>query len=215
MDLVTDLQYCPTVTYFAYLHLAETVHLEAHETFQKQTYRNRCTILNGGTPLSLTIPIVHKTRVKTIKEVEIDYTQKWQNQHWRAIQSAYGKAPFFDYYADDLKKEIYTNYTFLFDLNRNILSLCLDSLQLSCIIDETSLYNKEVEAGVLDIRGLIHPKKERAPHKCVAYNQHFGNDFVTDMSILDLLFCEGSNAYNIIIEISTILKNELELREIR
>ena len=37
-----------------------------------------------------------------IKDVRIDYSQKWLNNHWRTITSAYRNAPFFEYYADDL-----------------------------------------------------------------------------------------------------------------
>ena len=40
----------------------------------------------------------------SLAEVRIDYGQKWLNNHWRTIRSAYGKAPFFEHYCEDLEK---------------------------------------------------------------------------------------------------------------
>ena len=52
-----------------------------------------------------------------------------------------------------------------------------------------------------DLRGLIHPKSmpgNQTFFSPVPYTQLFGRKFEANLSILDLLFCEGPNADNIL-----------------
>src|SRR5687767_15886504 len=86
-----------------------------------------------------------------VKDVRIDYTQKWLNNHWRAIQSAYGKAPFFEYYSDDLHTVLFRNHVFLYDLNLELLTLCLKWLKWSLPIRETIIFETAAPVGVLDL----------------------------------------------------------------
>ena len=63
------------------------------------------------------------------------------------------------------------------------------------------------ENGIIDLRSALHPKKTSGADKFYqpkSYIQLFGNEFVPNMSIIDLLFCEGPNARNIIIQSTTV-----------
>lgn len=208
--LILEAQYFPSVAYFVALANADKVVIDTCEHFEKQTYRNRCTIVGANGPLNLTIPIQHTKLKIPMKDVLIDYKQKWLNTHWRAIQSAYGKAPFFDYYAFYIEEELKQEYSGLMELNKALLTLCLKLLQLDVRIEWSENYIEPNEVGIIDFRSFIHPKKQIAElsgFKPEMYTQIFGNEFVPNMSILDLLFCEGPNALEIIRRSGVLIKN--------
>jgi hypothetical protein len=190
--ILIDLHYFPSISYFKEIAKADTVILEAHETFQKQTYRNRCEILTANGKESLIIPIVHGSS-GMIKDIKIDYSQRWFQIHDRSLRAAYGKAPFFDFMMPDISTVFAKKIPFLWDLNHEMLSLCLDKLTLRTNLIESKTYTNraECEANILDLRGAITPQANREYRQNVSkkYHQVFGNEFVTDLSILDLLYC--------------------------
>ncbi len=197
MQILLDLQYLPNTTYFSLLAKAEKVIIEKHENFVKQTYRNRAHILTPNGVDTLSIPLIGSQKKIKISEIKIDHSQKWANRHWRAIKSAYGKAPFFEYYADYIKQEIYADHTTLFNLNLSLLTLCLKFLQIENPLAFTSSYQKISKTPITDLRSSIHPKKSFTSSikiEYIPYQQVFGNSFVQNLSILDLLFAEGPNA---------------------
>jgi hypothetical protein len=129
--------------------------------------------------------------------VKIDYTQKWLNNHWRAIQSAYGKAAFFEYYADEFHDILFRKPAHLYDLNLSLLTLCLDLLKINVKVSETHHYEKQPVGDVIDLRSTIHPKKSdnfREHENAGSYVQVFGNKFVPNLSVIDLIFCAGPDA---------------------
>ena len=200
--LTLELQYFPCTSYLSiFLSQDEPVALEQHEYFVKQTYRNRCKILTANGIDVLSVPVLAGNSKTLIRDIRIDYNQKWINRHWRSIQSAYGKAPFFEYYADGFRDILLSKPTFLFDLNLSLLTLCLENLQIEKPLMFTDEYIKYLDNPADDLRSVIHPKKSSATeinYTPVAYSQVFGSKFVNDLSILDLLFCEGPSAYQII-----------------
>lgn len=195
--VLIEAQYLPPIAFFAAIYGEPVIALERYEHYVKQSYRNRCQIVDPAGRRDLVIPIVHATGKMLISEVEIDYRQKWVNNHWRSIQSAYGKAPFFEYYADDLHDLLYAKPAGLYDLNRQLLSMCLKAIGLKTQVTETVSYNKSVEKGVLDLRNAIDVKKPAALDRIftpVPYAQVFGSSFVENTSIIDLIFCVGPEA---------------------
>lgn len=180
---------------------ADKVYIEKHEHFVKQTYRNRTHILSANGVDVLSIPLLGSQKKIPVSEIQIDYKQKWTNRHWRAIQSAYGKSPFFIHYSELFNEEIYAGHTNLFELNYRLLTLCLKLLEIDTPLVFTSVYQKEPSSSIIDLRSAIHPKKPfTSPSKIVyiPYQQVFGKGFVEGLSILDLLFSEGPNSGTII-----------------
>ena len=167
----------------------------------KQTFRNRCRINTSNGEKHLIIPVISSRQERRIIEVRLDFTQKWLNNHWRTIQSAYGKAPFFDHYSDDLHQILFKKVGFLYELNYMLLSMCLKWLNWDIPLKETEYYAQSMPNDVLDLRSAINPKKLEQCHQFyypVTYNQVFGNTFVENLSLIDLIFCEGPEASKII-----------------
>ena len=96
-----DLQYLPSLEYFAALLKYDYVYLEANEHYQKQSYRNRCYIRAANKVDLLSVPVLDGRRKVLIRDIRIDYQQGWLKDHWRAITSAYGKTPYFEQHGLD------------------------------------------------------------------------------------------------------------------
>ncbi len=207
-SILIEAQYLPCVAYFAAMQPASIIILEKHENFQKQTYRNRCYILSSRGKEMLILPLTSKHGNVCITDIKIDYSQKWLNHHWRSIQSAYGRAPFFEHYACDLEKVLFAKHSFLYDLNYQVLSMCLKWLKWNVTVKESLAYEKTMDSSITDLRSLINPKKtdmEEKFYKSIAYTQVFGSTFVKNVSLIDLIFCEGPAARKLI-EASAIVK---------
>ena len=196
-----ELQYLPCLEFFTFIYQLDQLIIECNENFVKQTFRNRTNILNANGETSLTIPVLKSNSKILIRKIEIDNSQNWMKSHWRSIQSSYGKAPYFEYYSEEFRNIFSKKEKYLFDFNWHLLTLCLKNLQINKVIIFTKSYEKAPESSILDIRSIIHPKVEystRSYYQPIPYIQLFGNKFVPNLSIIDLLFCEGPNASNII-----------------
>jgi len=135
-----------------------------------------------------------------MEEILIDYSQKWESIHLRGIQSAYGKAPFFEYFFPYFESALIKRPEKLWDLNWELLTICLKLLKsnVKLVKSKSHIDLTEVE----DIRAQIVPKasfSSRSYYTPVIYSQLFGLDFEPNLSVVDLLFCEGPAAKNIIL----------------
>jgi hypothetical protein len=206
-----ELHYLPSVQYFASLARHKVVTIERHEYFVKQSYRSRCVINTSQGPQTLIVPLSGKSNAgpnghfkSLITEVRIDYSQKWLNNHWRSIQSAYAKAPFFEYYADALHRVLFKQYPYLYELNMSLLTLCLKWLKLDVQIQESLAYEKEAVLGEFDLRNAVSSKNKalmKDEPRFKPYTQVFGNAFVNNLSIIDLIFCTGPQALTYLQEV--------------
>jgi len=196
-----ELHYLPSLEYFCALQQFDAIELEKCENYVKQSYRNRCYINTAQGVEMLIVPLTSKHGKTLIKDVRIDQSKKWQNNHWRTIESAYRKAPFFEYYSDDLRSILYHKQDFLFDLNLELLSFCLKSIRLNPTLSVSLFYEKVTLKPVFDLRSQINPKKpasDRNFYKPESYQQVFGSGFVENLSLIDLLFCEGPRATSLL-----------------
>ncbi|MBO5803891.1 MAG: WbqC family protein [Bacteroidales bacterium] len=194
--------YFPPIDYFVAIANGGDVRLEQYENYCKQSYRSRCNIFACDGVLSLTIPVVTSGNNTPIREVKVDYTKKWLQQHTRALVSAYMSSPFFEYYQDDIFGVLESGEKYLFDLNCKLMDLLMENLGLNREITLTDEYipTHLLQDNVLDYRERIHPKKgspiftdevKQKPYYQV-FSQKYG--FVSGLSVLDLLFNEGPQA---------------------
>lgn len=199
--VLLPLYFLPNLEYFAALLPFDTLVLEACEPLPRRTYRNRCHVLTANKVDTLTVPLVESRRAVPIREARIDYRQPWMRRHWGCLQSAYGKSPFYEYYAADLEAVYNREFDTLFDFNAALLTLCLGFLGVKKPITYTLSHSLEVEKDAFDAKSLISNRKaSNSAHlyNPVPYHQTFGNDFVANLSIIDLLFNKGPEARQVL-----------------
>lgn len=198
--VVIEPHYLGSLEYFTLLMQSDNVCLEICDSFQKQTYRNRAYFLTSNKTQSLIVPLNYSNGTPT-KDVKIDYSQRWLKDHWGAFYSAYGKAPFFEYFSDDFRDIWEKKKSHLIEMNIAFLELVMKLLQIKIPISFTSQYDKVCDGE--DYRNLISPKKpfsDRTIYRSITYTQLFGNIFVPNLSVVDLLMCEGPNARQILLD---------------
>jgi WbqC-like protein family len=186
--------YLPSLEYCCALLSVDNLVLEKHSHYSKQAQLNRCYINTTQGRQRLSVPIAGPKNNMPLLEIRIDYTYRWQSNHWRSIESAYAKSPYFEHYNSELQAILFQHHVFLCDLNRDLLSFCLQKTGMNRIISETTSYEKFLKPEVMDWRGAISPKKTRLDevfYKPCPYYQVFGNTFEENLSVIDLMFCEG------------------------
>lgn len=196
--------YLGPVQYYSKLRQFDVLVIEQHEHFPKQTYRNRAEIYSPNGLLSLSVPLVKRNMRQAMKDVRIAYDYDWQKLHWRSLESSYRRSPFFEYYEDDFRP-FYEGkqFEFLIDLNEALEARILKLLKWEVKFSKSTTYEKTLSPEQTDFRELISPKNTLASDPDFVpkiYYQVFEtrHGFLPNLSIVDLLFNEGSKATNFI-----------------
>lgn len=192
--------------------------IEQYDSYQKQTYRNRCVIATANGLQALTVPVEVGGKKEEVREVRISDHNQWRRVHWNALQSAYSESPFFEYYADDIRPFFEQKYEFLIDFNEAIRQKMCELLDIETSVSYSSGFMvhgsgfmvhglgfrvhgsgfRNHGSGFKDFREVIHAKHpqddpEFQPRSYWQVFQHrYG--FQPNLSILDLLFCMGPEA---------------------
>jgi WbqC-like protein len=195
MTLLQPTYFSPIAQYITVANSEEII-FEVEDNYQKQTYRNRCYIYTAYGKHLLNVPIQHckEIRQKT-KDIKIDYKDDWHKLHLKTLQTAYNSSPFFEFYLDDLSLIFEKRVPFLLDLNLKCHEFVMSSLQLNIPTSKTTAYNKA--PNYLDARNLAIAKSNQKfnfDRYIQVFEQNHG--FLSNLSILDLLFMEGPNALN-------------------
>lgn len=196
MKTLLPVGYFPPISYFAYL-LRDDVTIEQKEHFVKQSLRNRCTILGANGPLNLLVPRTKSNVRLTIKETTIHDETDWKTLHWRSLEAAYRKSPYFEYYEDELQPFFQKAHTHHFQCNMQSIQIVCELLSIEFKPKFTSEYLAEFDG--LDLRSSWNKQNYLEQNPATSYPTYIQvfNDrhaFAPDLSILDLLFCLGPRA---------------------
>lgn len=191
MEVLLSTTYFGPIQWYQKLYRAEHVVIEQWESFQKQTYRNRCLIATTQGIQALTVPVV-RGETSLMKDIRISDHGNWRHLHWNALQSAYGESPFFEYYQDDILPFFTQRWDYLFDFNEAIRQKMCELIDISPQVSLTGSFQPKADH---DFREAINPKHpapdadfESRPYYQV-YQQKHG--FLPNLSILDLLMNMG------------------------
>ena len=139
MKALLSSTYFGPIQWYQKLNRYDECLIERHESFIKQTYRNRMIIPTTNGPLSLTIPTNHDISL-SMKDIRISDHANWRHVHWNALLSAYGESPFFEYYQDDIRPFFEKKYEFLFDFNMETTEKMIELLDIRPKISITEEY---------------------------------------------------------------------------
>lgn len=195
-SILLSAAYFPPVSWMAVAIQNPLLMIEQHETYPKQTFRNRCYISTASGVQGLSVPVkrIQGNHSKT-KDIIIDNNLNWQQLHWRSITTAYNKSPYFLYYRDIIETIIMHRHKTLLELDIeiitnliNILRIKPKQLELSQTYEKVSLHK--------DLRNAFNPKNDpfqliigEFPRYIQVFEEKTG--FLPDLSILDLLFNLG------------------------
>ena len=198
--VLTEYHYLPCVAYFAQLLRSQRVFLEAWEYYRKQSFRSRSRILTASGTLDIVVPVRHRSGKQVMRDVEVCRTYAWERQHIQSLRSAYGKSPFFEHYSESLFDTLKKRFKFLTDLNLATLEWGLNAIGLKPDVYPTEGYFKTAGPDISDIREQIEVKKQPGGniYTQYPYSQVFGTEFAANLSIADLLFCAGPDAFGIL-----------------
>lgn len=200
-----EIHYLPCLEYVSLLVNSDHVDFEVMENFPKQTYRNRTYLLGANGIECLTVPTlhIHGEKGKT-KDIQIDYMQDWQRRHIGAFQAGYGKAPFYEYIEPYIRDIFAKKNKFLVDLNIDFIELVMKIMNLRLSYSFTDTFCSNSSQSHWNQIVAKNDWQLRANYKSSPYQQCFGDLFVPNLSILDLLMNHGRESKNILFNIEQI-----------
>ncbi len=198
MSNIFPTAYLPSIEYVSLFLKTDDVSIELYETYQKQSCRTRCNVMTANGIQTLTIPVIKTNGNHTLtKDIEISYKEAWQQIHLRCLESAYRKSAYFDYYFPYFEKIYKQKFNTLIELN----DYCLKTILKLLKVKKEYSYTEDFEKITDDKDFRISLSKnnynnfEMKPYYQVFADRH---GFVSNLSIVDLLFNEGSNSmYNV------------------
>lgn len=157
---ILPLAYLPSVEYFAHLRRGGCV-VDLGEHFVKRSERNRARILATDGVMELTAHVARaNTPCQPMREMRLDYSKRWQHQHWGALVASYKGSPFFDFYAEYFVPFYLREYKFLADYNLQLLDALCRAAQLPLPVFSESYVIPA--ADDLDLRAKHHADNARA-----------------------------------------------------
>ncbi len=194
MSQIFPTAYLPSIEYISLFSKTENASIEIFETYQKQSCRTRCNVMTANGVQTLTVPVIKTNGNHTLtKDIEISYKESWQQVHLRCLESAYRKSAYFDYYFPYLEKIYKQKFNTLIELNEYSMKAILKLLKIKKEISYTNDFEKITDEK--DYRIALSKNevnKEGMPEYYQVFSDRHG--FISNLSIVDLLFNEGPNS---------------------
>jgi len=195
-----------------------------HIQYTKRSWQQRNKIKTPQGELWLTIPIKSKGKYEQkISETLINDSNNWKDKHLQSIKMNYAKSKFFDKYFNEIEKVYKKNTEKLTDITIPLILIIKDILGIKSKIIFSSNLNpqgnkskllydicKKISAdeylSPIGSKNYIDEDDQFTPNNIKLkyqnfehpiYNQLWGN-FISHLSIIDLIFNEGEKSLDII-----------------
>lgn len=189
--------YFGSVEYWAaILQGGDDVVIDLGENYVKRSERNRTEILTSGGVMQLSVQLCHANKPRqAMRSMRIDYSKRWQHQHHIAMMSAYRSSPYYDHYAHRFEELYSRHWEWLTELNLATLESVCNILKVST----PRLSERYITASNEDLD--MRQKQRGSTFVAEPYMQVFGDrmEFVPNLSIYDLIMCEGPAARDVLL----------------
>ena len=217
--------YIPWLGFFNKILLSDTYVVFDDVQFPRgKDYANRNQIKTNNGKMWLTASVLGKKDLKPWNQIEIT-NNGWKEKHLNNIESFYKKTPYFKSYFLFLKRIYETNHKLLLDFNLDLIIFFLGCLNKECNI----VLSSDIKTKLTGLDKILYILKNQNATKYISgdgegskryideqlfknnnieliwqnykhptYKQLYG-EFISYLSILDLLFNEGPNSKNIIL----------------
>ncbi len=180
-SLIIPPVYCGSVRLYAAMAMFDSVVFDYGRRFNKREKEcHRCSIEGPNGMQRLTVPLEKPQQWHStlMKDVKVSAHGEWWHVHWGAIESAYGRTPYFEYYADKLLPAFSGKIESLVQLDSVIHNFCLDAL------------------GIVQHPDPSRIQRDIPPVSDVPYYQIWASrhGFTPGLSVLDLIFNMGPEA---------------------
>jgi len=191
--------------------------------YQRKDYNNRNKIKTSNDELWLSVPVESKGHLnKNVSDILI-VQDNWAKKHLKSIELNYKKAPFFQNYFPELKSILINeSQKSLGNLNLKLLEYFMECLSINTPIVKASDYSfdgigsdlvldmcikLDADSYIFGEQGKNYANIDAFKEKKImvefqnyihpTYKQ-VGRKFLPYMSVVDLLFNEGDNSYEIL-----------------
>ena len=199
MMIITDLQYFGTISFIQSLIELDKVSFDHTHPFSKMSFKNRTVIATAQGPLHLSIPLIGGRDQKTpLKDIKISYDSPWNEQHYKSLVSNYQRAPYFEYYQDQIKAIYLTKSIYLVEFLMIFHEWTRKQIKGKWEIVKAEENTAELNTENNRIFDPWLPKNYAQITHPIKYQQVFEDKtgFLPNLSILDLLFCCGGKHGN-------------------
>jgi hypothetical protein len=211
-------EHLPWLGFLAKAASAERFILLDTVPYRHHYFQNRNRVLADGAPVWLTVPVKHRGHLQTaISEVEIDNSRPWKRKYVGRLEDAYRRSPHADAVIPPLGRLIERAESRLLDLNLAIIRWLFDTLAVTTATNLASELPREgsrseLLASLSRTVGastyLSGPSGrdylDRSPFRMSgiavefydfahpSYTQGSSNDFVANLSAIDLIAHRGT-----------------------
>ena len=216
--------YLPWLAFFRKITEADVFVFLDDVQYEKNGWQNRNKIKVNGESSWITVP-VHVNIGMKLNEIKIVQNTDWRKKHCKSFEINYSKAKFFQEYWNELENIYQKNHELLIELNIDLIEFIFKKTGITKKIIKSSELNiqgkgserileicKSLDADTY-ISGMGLPGKEYLDVNDFKRNQikiefqnfvypkyeQIGDNFVTNLSIIDLLFNEGNNSRKILL----------------